>query len=478
MGELDQLLENALDAISDITGSGHAYLELRDSVGRGHEWSRSRGLDREGVERARDVISRGIVAEAIATGKTVATNSALLDARFESRDSVRAARIEAVICSPVGSGPILGALYIQGAPGGGPFSEEDRELAEMFTNGLAPFADRLLVRHRFLKIQDATLDLRSRFDLSGVVGRSETLARALEPAMLAAPLDVTVLLTGPSGSGKSQLARAIHRNSRRAQSTFVDLNCAAIQSTLLESELFGARAGSHSEAKRDIPGKVSAAEGGTLFLDEIGEIPIDAQGKLLQLLQDRTYFPLGATKPSRADVRIVAATNADLERQVEEGQFREDLFYRINVMRVDLPPLAERLEDLAEIANELLARAGREHGLPSLSLSNSAIFAIESAEWPGNVRELSNAIQRAAIVATAAGSTEVGATHLFPSRPHEADEPRTFQESTRRFQRDLVASTLQETDWNVKEAATRLDIARSYLYELIKSHGLERNRSD
>ncbi len=468
----DSLLEDALGWAAEIAGAERAYLVLRDSTGRDREWSRSLGCDAEGLGRIQGGISTGIVAEALSTGETIVTNSAVLDQRFRGRDSVRSAKIEAVVCAPIGGDVARGVVYLEGRRGGGPFSDEDRDLVGLFATGLAPFADRLLVRRRLAESVDPTHGLRQRFALEGVIGRSAALAAALDQAMMAAPLDVVVLLTGPSGSGKGVLARAIHRNSRRKDGPFVELNCAAIQPTLLEAELFGARAGSHSTAQHDRSGQVAAAEGGTLFLDEIAEIPFEAQAKLLQLLQDRRYYALGATEATQADLRILVATNADLQDRVATKQFREDLYYRINVLPVHLPALADRPEDLVPLAVALLERAIREHGLPPMRLSQSALLAIETAAWPGNVRELYNAVQAAAIRAVAGGASEVGAAHLFvqgdaTGRGGEL----TFQEATRRFQRELVQKTLEDVDWNVRAAAKRLDIARSYMYKLIGSLG-------
>src|SRR6185503_5405365 len=192
--------------------------------------------------------------------------------------------------------------------------------------------------------------LRRTLKASAIIGKSRALAGVLTQAAAAAPLDVTVLLTGPSGTGKTQLARVIHESSPRARGPFVELNCAALPEALLESELFGVLPGAHSTATRKIAGKVAAAEGGTLFLDEIGELKPAAQAKLLKLLESREYYPLGATHPVCADVRVIAATNLDIKAAVQRKDFREDLFYRLQVLPIRLPSLAERREDVALLA--------------------------------------------------------------------------------------------------------------------------------
>jgi Nif-specific regulatory protein len=477
--ELDPFLKEALALVVELTGARHGYLELRDPGNEAADdvWSLAFGFSEPEVHDLRARVSHGIIGEALATGETVVTHSALEDERFRGRKSVQRERIESVLCAPLGGSGAHGVLYLQGRELPGPFSDEDREHAEIFARHLAPLADRLLIRAQVDRESDATRELRRRHELSRIVGRSEALAATLEQAMLAAPLDVTVLLTGPSGTGKTELARVIHANSRRAGGPLVEINCASLPESLIESELFGARAGSHSEARRDMPGKVAAAEGGTLFLDEVSELPAAAQAKLLQLLQSRRYFALGATSPSSADVRVIAASNADLEARVREKRFREDLFYRLNVLPVRLPSLAERRRDLRELSLALLARAVERHGLPPLAVSPAALHAIQAGEWPGNVRQLENAIEAAAVRAAGAGAEEIGVRHVFPERAAEGAHSgarATFQQATRAFQRDLLASALHEADWNVSEAARRLDLARSHVYQLIASFGLAR----
>jgi Nif-specific regulatory protein len=419
-------------------------------------------------------MSRGIIAEALATGQTIITPSALLDPRFQERQSVQVGQIEAVLCTPVGSDPPVGALYLQGSSGGGPFSEQDRGNAELFARHLAPLADRLLVR--VTSDADPTLPFREQLRLDGVIGKSQALAQLLHQVALVAPLDVSVLLTGDSGTGKSQIARVIHDNGPRARQPFVELNCAALPETLVESELFGAVPGAHSTATRKIDGKVAAAEGGTLFLDEVGDLSLSAQAKLLQLLQSKDYFPLGSNKVVRANVRIIAATNIDLQAAVGERRFRQDLLFRLQVLPVHVPALAQRRDDVPLLTKFFCDEACRRHGLGDLALSHAAIRAVESAEWPGNVRQLAHAVEAAAIRAAGGRATRIERQHLFSeaSNPAAVSEDLTFQEATRRFQAGFVRDALEEANWNVAVVAERLDLARSHVYNLIKAFGIER----
>ena len=289
---------------------------------------------------------------------------------------------------------------------------------------------------------------------------------------------MNVLINGQTGTGKTQLARIIHDNGPRGTHPFVELNCAALPAELIENELFGSKKGAHSTALQDALGKVAAAAGGTLFLDEIGEMPINAQAKLLQLLQAREYYPLGANEAVQADVRVIAATNDDLKEAVEQKRFRQDLLFRLEVLPIRMPSLAERSEDVLDLSRAFTAQACERHGLARLELSVGASHAVRAADWPGNVRQLAHACEAAVIRASGEGARQIESRHLFPGEAGQAEDegPVSYQEATRRFQRDLVKKTLDDNGWNIAEAARQLDLARSHVYNLVKALGLERGR--
>jgi Nif-specific regulatory protein len=477
--EIEPFLEEALRLIAELAGAQRGYIELHDDAtsDEAPRFWMARGCYDQDVAGIRAAFSRGVVAEAIASGQTILTASALNDPRFFDRDSIQRNRTEAVLCAPIGRDPILGVLYLQDRISSGAFTEDDRQRAETFAQHLAPLAERLLIKNRELARTDRTLPFRRTLRADGIIGVSHALAKVLQQVSLVAPLDITVLLTGPSGTGKTETARIIHDNSARRSGPFMMVNCAALPNTLIESELFGAIRGAYTGATGN-EGKVRAAQGGTLFLDEIGELTLESQAKLLHLLDSKEYCPVGSAKSVQADIRVIAATNVDLKAAVLRKEFREDLLFRLQVLPLRLPSLAERTEDIALLAEHFLKRACAAHKLPELRFSHRALRAIEAAEWPGNVRELAHAVQAAAIRAAGDGVIQVERGHVIVEAAVASPDhaPLTFQEATRKFQEKLVREALEESGWNVTETAARLDVTRSHVYNLIRAFGLERSR--
>jgi len=472
-------LDEALGLIVEVSGARIGYIELRAgrSMDGEPEWSRAHGADGETLAAIRLSLSTGIIADALAQEKTIETASASSDERFEMLASVRRLSIQAVLCVPIGRDPAFGVLYLQGARTGGPFPQEVRRLAELFSHHLGPAAGRLL-QEEASRLADPTEPFREK--LGGareLVGRSAAIAAVLKTASLVAPLDLPLLITGPTGSGKTQLAKLIATQGPRGSGPFVAVNCANLPETLVESELFGALQGSHSTATRRIVGKVAAAEGGTLFLDEISELTSAAQAKLLYLVQTGEYMPLGATANLRANVRIIAATHADLTAALQSGRFREDLYYRLRVMPIDIPGLDQRREDIAPLAQFFCERAVTRHGLPQMTLTANAVRALEFASWPGQVRELENAVEAAVIRAHGDGAHNVTAHHVFPDQDPD-DKKLSFYDSTRRFQKQMLSEALARHAWNVGATAEALGIARSHAYAMVRDMDLRRPDDD
>jgi len=318
--------------------------------------------------------------------------------------------------------------------------------------------------------------------MNGVVGRSEGLLDVFRVIDRVADTNCTVLVTGESGTGKELVARAVHESSQRAPCPFVAVNCGAIPEALLESELFGHAKGAFTGAHASKAGRIAQAQGGTLFLDEIGELPLALQVKLLRVLQTREYSPVGDTRVLRADVRIVAATNIDLEQAARAGTFREDLYYRLNVIHVSVPPLRDRVGDVPILAEHFLSLARQRTARQSIrGISAAALQLLEQYAWPGNVRELENTIERAVLLAR---GEEILPRDLparvcgLPSeqRPGASRLPDAgidLRNAVESFENSLIRQALERTKWNKNQAARLLGLNRTTLVEMLKRKRIE-----
>ncbi len=332
---------------------------------------------------------------------------------------------------------------------------------------------------RQLKVENKRLkrEIRSRTRSSEdrPIGKAPRFVEVLELAETVAGTESTVLISGESGTGKEVVARYIHALSERSDGPFLSINCGALPENLLESELFGHVKGAFTGAVRDKDGLFVAADGGTFFLDEIGEMSPATQVKLLRAIQEREVIPVGATQAVAVDVRIIAATNRDLEEEISRGAFRSDLYYRLNVIQLHLPPLRERREDIAVLANYFLARGSEKAGAPPLTLADETMAMLGEYEWPGNVRELENALERAAVVAN--GSV-IGPANL-PERVREARSPRLgAQESPANptmevVERAYILWVLKSEGGNKTRAAEVLGIDPSTLYRKLNRYGID-----
>lgn len=337
------------------------------------------------------------------------------------------------------------------------------------------------IEHRQLVAENKALkaELGRRFDAHNIIGDSMAMGRVLEMIDRVGPTKATVLITGESGVGKELVARAVHQRSDRAYMPFVALNCAALTETLLESELFGHERGAFTGASRTHRGKFEEADGGTIFLDEIGETTNGFQTKLLRVLQEGVLVRVGGTETIQVDVRVIAATNKDLERMVDAGEFREDLFYRLQVVPLEIPPLRERREDIPLLASHFVKKACQENGLSARRLSPDAMAALESAEWRGNVRELENTIERAVILTR---EEEIGVDDLWLPPSDGARQQPTLRQDLAglplgdfvdEMTKQHVLRALEATNWKKQEAADRLGVDRATLYRMIKRFGLD-----
>jgi two-component system, NtrC family, nitrogen regulation response regulator NtrX len=298
--------------------------------------------------------------------------------------------------------------------------------------------------------------------------------KLMELARRIASTNVSVLITGESGTGKEILARAVHAFSARAAKPFVAMNCTAIPHDMLESQMFGHRRGAFTGADRDHLGVIRAARDGTLFLDEIGEMGLDLQPKILRFLESGEISPLGEPEPLTVNVRIVAATNANLEDLVRDGRFREDLFYRLNVVPFFVPPLRERKQDIPLLTREFLAEFGRQYGRPRMEISDEALELLQQYHWPGNVRELKNVIERVLILNPR--TLRIERTQLPPlthkSSSRSTQDFSTLQQARDAYERDYILKKIEEARNNVSRAAELLGLERSHLYRKMKTLGI------
>ncbi|HVN87196.1 MAG TPA: sigma-54 dependent transcriptional regulator [Candidatus Binatia bacterium] len=328
------------------------------------------------------------------------------------------------------------------------------------------------------ELQQREEQLRQQYDFSEIIARAPQMLHVLAIAGRVAPRETTVLISGESGTGKELLARAIHRNSTRAAGPLVSINCAAIPEALLESELFGYRKGAFTGADSDKRGLLATADAGTVFLDEVAELPLSTQAKLLRFLQEGTYFPLGSLWPSTADVRLISATNADLVERVEAGTFRRDLYYRLSVFPLHIPPLRERADDIVPLAHHFLRDIESETGKKSPGLSREVVHYLTARSWRGNVRELQSAIVRAVIMSEGSLLTSADFRRLdrecAPGRPtqHQLIQLPEDGIDLPQLNRSLVVQALERTRHNVSSAARLLGLNRPTLRYRMKKYGI------
>ncbi|XXX80702.1 sigma 54-interacting transcriptional regulator [Sorangium sp. So ce134] len=496
--EIADILAMAMDAAIDLTAAERGFLLLEQPGGE-LRVAVARNVDREKVGRSHLKFSYSIAERAIAAQEPVVTVDAQDDPRFREHASVHAMRLRSVIAVPIRSPDgVLGALYLDNRFRRARFAPEDVDLLLAFADQVAlalrnaRLVDDLRRRtveleaerrrvEELLRGQAAEIDrlqeevlvrqqaLEHRYDYGAIVGRGPALRAVFATLDRVVDTPVSVLVTGESGTGKELVARAIHFAGPRKSGPFMGINCAALPAALLESELFGHVRGAFTGADRDRTGLVVAARGGTLFLDELGEMPLEVQAKLLRVLQEREVRPVGSAEAVRVDFRLVCATNRDLLAETARGRFREDLYYRVAVVQIRLPPLRDRLEDLPELALHFVRRAAEQLGRPAPQLSREALRRLSQHGWPGNVRELENVITKAVVLCD---GRRIG--------PDDVDLPRAREGSDRGAPRPLhderaaLLAALERTGWNALQAAREAGMSRATFYRKLRRLGIER----
>jgi Nif-specific regulatory protein len=462
----EKLLELMFDSIPAQRVAIFLYSESASEFN--HVCSRWRKSQTEQVN-----VSRSLLLHVVENKAAFLANDILQNEQVKKTDSLLAASPHSVICAPfILFDQVFGLLYLDTFDPQYKFNEHHLQLAGAIS-GLAAPAIRNIQNYE--AALEASRNLRAELQMDReIVGESSAIRKVYEFVRRTSHTDSTILITGESGTGKELVARAIHANSPRSESPFVAINCAALPETLLESELFGHEKGAFTGALAQKKGRLEAAEGGTIFLDEIGEMAMPLQAKLLRALQEREIERVGGTRPVKINIRIVAATNRDLQKGIQEGTFRQDLFYRLNVLTLRTPALRDMREDIPLLARYFVSRFSKKAARPLHGISQEALQYLQHYDWPGNVRELENAIERAVVM----GSSELILPEDLPSSLTESEPAgmraeASYQDAVNKFKQELVLKAFEGTNSNYNEAATRLGVHPNYLYRLVRNLGLK-----
>ncbi len=487
--DLDRMLTAAIDGVIELCGAERGMILLFDPDDRdGAEgeivFETARSLDREDIARPAFEVSRTILGRVRSTGEPFWHPNVLDDPSLGHRASVLRLSILSVICQPIrDAGRVLGVVYLDNRSAEGVFTEETARLVASFSELVSLAVRNALERRRLhQRIDTLSEQLRERHDFEAIVGQDPAMVEVLRLVAQVADSDATVLVRGESGTGKELIARALHFNSRRRARPFVAVNCGALPENLLEAELFGHVRGAFTGAVRDNPGWFERAEGGTLLLDEVGELTPALQVKLLRVLENGEYARVGSTQVRRANARIVAATNRDLEDLVREGRVRQDFLYRLNVVEVHLPALRERRSDLPLLIRHLLDRLNERQTRGPKRLSPEAEDLLLAYGYPGNIRELQNALQRAVLLAEGpvieprhlpptlrSGPAHSETGDVAPGAGFKAAKQRVIE----RFEREYVTRCLEEAGGNISQAARAAGIDYKNFYSKMQQHGID-----
>ncbi len=489
--ELAEVFELLVRSAAGVLNAQGASVLMLSDAGDELVFQAAVGPGSRGLVGTRIGIDQGIAGQVLKTERAARIDDTALNRNFlPDIDRKTRTRTRGLLAAPlVFAGEAIGVVEVVNPTKKKQFSDRDLELLKLFANLTASAARNAQAMDRLTR---ENLTLRDAAPPPTVVGNAPSIRAALRLARKVAPTRTSVLLTGQTGTGKEVMARALHSLSPRRDHPFVAINCAALTETLLESELFGHEKGAFTGASEQRAGRFELAEGGTLFLDEIGEMGLSSQSRLLRVLQEREFMRVGGTQTLRCDVRVVAATNRDLKAESSLGRFREDLYYRLNVFPIELPPLADRLEDVPALVTHFLEQLGPELGIESLTIADEALGAMSAYHWPGNIRELRNVTERAALLSEGRiGLNELPHEvtsespqaddrptwqQLAPNAPHAAPQAPVGTSGSRlaNQERELVHRTLTLTGWNQTAAARKLGVTRDVLRYRVKKYKLIR----
>jgi transcriptional regulator with GAF, ATPase, and Fis domain len=473
MKDIDPLLEAMLDAVIEATGAEKGLILLNDDAfsnepagdmatgekrehpAKGGTIRAARNVKREAIADASGTISDSIVRKVIESGRPVIVSDALTDSQFKTSESVLALRLSSVMCAPlVSQGHVQGVMYVGNDRVKGLFDKNQLDVLSIFAAQASLILQNAMLLHALRADKEKLVAELQDKRFGEIIGSCPSMLEVFRKLQKVATTDISVLITGETGTGKELIAREIHRRSNRANGPFVVINCGAIPENLIESELFGHVKGAFTGAVASRAGKFQAAGNGTLFLDEIGELPLNLQVKLLRALQERVVFRVGDSKPEKVDIRIVAATNRILEDEIRGGRFREDLYYRLNVVNIYLPPLRDRGDDVLIIAKALLSKYAEELVSQVHGFTPQALAAIRKSPWPGNIRQLENRLKKALVLCDRAlllpEDLDLGKEAESPILP--------LEKAKEEFQRKYVLEVLERNNGNRTQTARDLGV--------------------
>ncbi len=469
--DLEELQAQVLDLIFEVVPAGRGAILL--SEGAGQEFSslyaRTRQAGQHQLVRVSRTIARHVMKENVAIlGVDIAASDALRDV-----ESLAVSEVRSLLCVPLSVfDRVIGCLYLDSTTTANRFHEDHLQLMAAVA-GISAVALDNARRAEWLEQENRRLTTEIRQEQS-LVGDSARMKEIFQFLARVGPSDSTVLIEGESGTGKELAARALHRNSHRNNKSFVAINCAAIPETLLETELFGHERGAFTGAVAQKKGRLEVADGGVVFLDEIGELAPALQVKLLRVLQEREFERVGGTHSIKIDVRLIAATNRDLQEAVRKGEFRQDLYYRLAVVKLTMPPLRERREDIPMLTRHFVQKNAKRCKVKPKPVSREAMAALMNYEWPGNVRELENAVERSLVI----GASDAILLEDLPESLLEQDPPEEIHEgryhgSVKELKKQLIMNAVEQTRGNYVEAAGILGVHPNYLHRLIRNLGLK-----
>jgi len=469
--DLEELQAQLLDLIFEVVPAGRGAILLSD--GDGEEFNSLYARTRQGGQPQLVRVSRTIARKAMKENVAILGVDVSSTGNFREVESLVASNVRSLVCVPLSVFQrMIGCIYLDSTSAANRFNEEHLQLMAGVAGVSAVALDNAR-RLQWLEQENQRLTTEIRQDQS-LVGEGARMKEIFQFLARVAPTDSTVLIEGESGTGKELVAKALHRNSPRANKPFVAINCAAIPETLLEDDLFGHERGAFTGAAGQKKGRLEVADGGVVFLDEIGELAPALQVKLLRVLQEREFERVGGTHPIKVNIRLIAATNRDLDETVRKGEFRQDLYYRLAVVKMTMPPLRERREDIPLLTRHFIQKHAMRCRLKAKPISSEAMAALVNYEWPGNVRELENAIERALVM----GLTDMVLLEDLPESLLEQNSPEEITDgkyhgSVKEHKKQLILDAVEQTGGNYVEAAGILGVHPNYLHRLIRNLGLK-----